>query len=119
MRAFKFRQAWLIAVLLLGLPEAQSGRAINTTIPAGSVPSFARNPQHTAVYQPTVPNLNRIRWSASIDDNNGDYAHYGAPLVTAGNTVLAPVKIPAPGPSPAANRFRIDAFDGVSGATKY
>ncbi len=119
MRVLKYSHGLLIAILLLGLPEAQSRRPINTTIPAGSVPSFAGNPQHTANYQPTVPNLKGIRWSASIDDNNGDFAHYGAPLVTAGNTVLAPVKIPVPGPSPAANGFRIDAFDGVSGATKY
>src|SRR6478609_5273563 len=120
MRVFKFTNRALIMVLSLALlGQAQSRRVAGTTIPAGSVPSFAGNPQHTGDYSPAVPNLNRIRWSASIDDNNGDFAHYGAPLVTAGNTVLAPVKIPAPGPSPAANRFRIDAFDGVSGATKY
>jgi hypothetical protein len=122
MRGFKFSHGLLIASLsLVLLGQAQSRRVINPTIPAGSVPSFAGNPQHTAIYQPTVPHLNRIRWSASIDDNNGDYAHYGEPLVTAGNTVLAPVKIPVPGPSPspAANGFKVDAFDGVSGALKY
>jgi hypothetical protein len=122
MRGFKFSHSLLIASLsLVLLGQAQSRRVIDTTIPTGSVPSFAGNPQHTAIYQPTVPHLNRIRWSASIDDNNGDYAHYGEPLVTAGNTVLAPVKIPVPGPSPspAANGFKVDAFDGVSGAVKY
>src|SRR6478609_11105462 len=117
MRVFKFTNRALIMVLSLALlGQAQSRRVAGTTIPAGSVPSFAGNPQHTGDYSPAVPNLNRIRWSASIDDNNGDFAHYGAPLVTAGNTVLAPVKIPAPGPSPspADNGFRVDALDGVN-----
>ena len=93
--------------------QAQGDHAASTTIPAGSVPSFAGNAQHTATYQPTVPSLNRIRWSATIDFNNsGSAAHYGAPLITAANTVLAPVKI-------AGDAFRVDAFDGVTGTAKY
>src|SRR5437763_1693375 len=101
-----------IAVLPLILLGGDRVRTPGVSIPAGSVPSFAGNAQHTAVYQPTVPSLNRIRWSATIDFNNsGAAAHYGAPVVTAGNTVLAPVKIavPMPSPSPAGDAFRIDA----------
>src|SRR5205085_2376196 len=95
------------------LMQAQSRRVAQTTIPAGSVPSFAGNAQHTAIYQPTVPNLNRVRWSTTIDFNNwGDLTHYGAPLITAANTVLAPVKI-------AGDAFRVDAFDGGIGTAKY
>src|SRR4051794_29859829 len=106
------------------LAQAQNGRIAQLTIPAGSVPSFAGNAQHTAIYQPTVPSLNRIRWSATIDFNNtGDLAHYGAPLVTAANTVIAPVKTaatPTPTPPTAPNdAFRVDAFDGSTGTTKY
>ena len=60
-----------------------------------------------------MPNLNRIRWSTTIDFNNtGSLAHYGEPLVTGANTLLAPVKI-------AGDAFRVDAFDGASGAAKY
>ncbi|MFL6589946.1 MAG: Ig-like domain-containing protein [Chthoniobacterales bacterium] len=100
------------------------GRAIDLAPPGPSVPTFAGNPQHTAIYQPTVPNLNRIRWSATIDANNsGAFAHYGAPLVTAGNTVIAPVKIAAtPTPTPPTqppDAFRVDAFDGLTGTAKY
>ncbi|MEY2507044.1 MAG: hypothetical protein QOH01_1373 [Verrucomicrobiota bacterium] len=103
----------IVGASLVVLVEAQSRRLGPTAIPAGSVPSFAGNAQHTAVYPPTVPNLNRIRWSATIDfSNSGDLAHYGAPLVTAANTVLAPVKI-------VGNSFRVDAFDAGTGATKY
>src|SRR2546423_3287315 len=109
----KLARGLLIVSLPLVVLVAQSGRVTQTTIPAGSVPSFAGNPQHTAVYAPTVPNLNRIRWSATINFNNsGDLAHYGAPLITAANTVLAPVKI-------AGDMFRVDAFDGVSGTLNY
>ncbi|HEV2806557.1 MAG TPA: Ig-like domain-containing protein [Chthoniobacterales bacterium] len=96
------------------LVEAQSRRGFGpAAIPSGSVPSFAGNAQHTAIYPPIVPNLNRIRWSATIDFNNsGDLGHYGAPLVTAANTLLAPVNI-------AGGAFRVDAFDGGTGAAKY
>src|SRR5213079_686699 len=75
---------------LIFLVQAQSRRiAQTTTIPAGSVPSFAGNAQHTAIYQPTARNLNQILWSTTIDFNNsGSAAHYGAPLITAANTLL-------------------------------
>jgi hypothetical protein len=94
MRVRKIARSVSISCLALAALAAASDRRIHGTIPAGSVPSFAGNPQHTALYQPTVPDLNRIRWSATIDFNNaGALAHYGAPLVTAANTVIGPVKI--------------------------
>jgi hypothetical protein len=115
MRASKIARALLITTLpLVLLVRAQSERVLQpTAILPGNVPSFAANAQHTAQYQTAVPNLNRIRWSTTIDFNNtGSLAHYGAPLVTAANTVLAPVKTATDG-------FRVDAFDGGSGALKY
>src|SRR3954466_11120181 len=121
MREKKFASRLVIVCLALVAFAVANDQRGHGSIPAGSVPSFAGNPQHTALYAPTVPNLNRIRWSATIDFNNVAYAHYGAPLVTAANTVLAPVKIPVaqPSPSPPIDGFRVDAFDGVTGATKY
>jgi len=75
--------------------------------------TFAGNAQHTAIYQPAARNLNRILWSTSIDLNNtGAYAHYGAPLISASNTVVVPVKI-------AGNGFQINVFNGSDGAAKY
>ena len=107
------RALFITSLPLVVLVGAQNNRTPDGSIPVGSVPSFAGNPQHTALYSPPVPSLNRIRWSATIDFNNtGSLAHYGAPLVTAANTVLAPVKI-------AGDAFRVDAFDGVTGAAKY
>ena len=97
---------------LIILVRANSGSAVNPPDQAPSVPMFAGNAQHTAIYQPAAQPLNRIQWSTTIDLNPGDFAHYGAPLVTAANTVIIPVKTATDG-------FRVDAFDGASGAAKY
>ncbi|HKF42497.1 MAG TPA: Ig-like domain repeat protein [Thermoanaerobaculia bacterium] len=77
----------------------------------GSVLTFAGNAQHTAVFDPPAQDLNEIHWSKPIDLANTGLAHYGAPLITAANTVLAPVKISSTG-------FRVDAFAG-DGTAKY
>ncbi|MGI8916964.1 MAG: hypothetical protein ACR2H6_00070, partial [Pyrinomonadaceae bacterium] len=77
------------------------------------VPTFAGNAQHTSNYAAPAQALNKIKWSTSIDFNNTTPAHYGSPLITAGNTVLVPVKTAGDG-------FRVDAFDGNNnGALKY
>ena len=74
--------------------------------------TFAGNAQHTSIYVAPAQNLNTIKWTTNIDFNNTALAHYGSPLVTAANTVLVPVKT-------ASNGFRVDAFDGATGAPKY
>ena len=77
-------------------------------------PTFAGNAQHTSIYAAPAQNLNLIKWSTSIDLNNtGALIHYGAPLVTAANTVLVPVK------TGTTNGFRVDAIDGATAAAKY
>jgi hypothetical protein len=104
----------VISILpLIILVRAKSGSAVNAPDQAPSVPTFAGNAQHTAIYQPAAQNLNTIHWSTTIDLNNsGALAHYGAPLITSANTVLVPVKT-------ASNGFQVNAFDGSSGAAKY
>src|SRR5262245_12057998 len=99
------RVVYLLAgVFLFAFATVANGQAVLT---------FGVNAQHTAIYQPAAQDLNRIRWSTSIDVNNtGAYAHYGAPLITAANTVIVPVKISSTG-------FRIDTFNGGSGAAMY
>src|ERR1700687_157213 len=75
--------------------------------------TFAGNSQHTSSYDVPTQNLNTIKWTTSIDLNNsGALTHYGSPLVTASNTVLVPVKTAGEG-------FRVDAFNGSTGAFKY
>ncbi|HMG03903.1 MAG TPA: hypothetical protein VK581_00495, partial [Chthoniobacterales bacterium] len=101
-------------LLLIILVRANNGGGVNAPGPSASVPTFAGNAQHTAIYQPAAQNLNTIQWSTTIDLNPGagPGAHYGAPLVTAANTVLVPVKTASDG-------FQVNAFDGSSGAAKY
>ncbi|MGH9872803.1 MAG: Ig-like domain repeat protein [Pyrinomonadaceae bacterium] len=76
--------------------------------------TFAGNAQHTSSYAAPAQNLNTFKWIASIDLNNtGALIHYGAPLITAANTVLVPVK------TGAAGGFQVSAFNGANGAAKY
>jgi hypothetical protein len=80
---------------------------------AAQVTSFGGNAQHTSTYAAPAQDMNAIRWSASIDENNtGSFTHYGSPLVTASNTVITGVKI-------AGDKFKVRAFDGPTGAVKY
>ena len=74
--------------------------------------TFGGNAQHTGVFTPAAQALNVIKWQTTIDFNNtGALAHYGSPVISANNTVLVPVKI--------STGFRVDAFDGGTGAFKY
>lgn len=109
-------------LLLVALLATGSRGTINGPVPPPSVPMFGGNAQHTAIYQPAAQDLNTVHWSTSVNLNNsGAFAHYGAPLITAANTVLVPVKIPVPQPSPnpPTNGFQVSAFDGGTGALKY
>ena len=75
-------------------------------------PSFGGNSQHTSVYAAPAQNLNAIKWTTTIDFHPTTIAHYGAPVITATNTVLIPVKTSNDG-------FRVDAFNGNTGTAKY
>lgn len=98
---------------MIALIAAGSGSAVHGPVQPPGVPTFAGNAQHTAIYQPAAQDLNTIHWSTPVDLNNsGAYAHYGAPVITAANTVLVPVKT-------AGNGFQVSAFDGGTGAAKY
>jgi hypothetical protein len=80
----------------------------------GQATSFAGNAQHTSVYPAPAQNMNVFRWITSVDLNNtGALIHYGAPLVTAANTVIVPVK------TGAAGGFQVQAINGANGANKY
>jgi hypothetical protein len=79
---------------------------------------YGHDAQHTAASAVASRALNQIRWQAPVDlapviSGNDIYIHYGSPLITAGNTILVPVKTGATG------GFRLDAHDEVTGALKY
>jgi hypothetical protein len=74
--------------------------------------TFAGDAQHTALFSAPAQHLNAIRWTTPIDTHYTGYAHYGAPLITASNTVLVPAKISATG-------FKVSAFESATGRLKY
>ncbi|MES1256081.1 MAG: YDG domain-containing protein, partial [Acidobacteriota bacterium] len=87
------------------------------------VPTFAGNPQHTGLYGVPGPSggapvsamdLNAVRWTAPVDLAPANVAaHYGAPVITAANTVLVPVK------TTAAGGFQVQALRGGDGTAVY
>ena len=90
-------------------------RAVPTT---SAVITFGGNAQHTSIYQPAAQNLSTIRWQTPVDlapqySGTDLLIHYGAPLITSGNTVLVPVK------TGATDGFEVDAYDGATGAAMY
>jgi hypothetical protein len=87
--------------------------ALSPASALGQAITFGGNAQHTSNYAPPAQTLSRVKWTATVDFNNtGALVHYGSPLVTAANTVLAPVKIANDG-------FQVSAFNGATGASKY
>lgn len=103
--AFRSGRRWTGLALVVGL-------GVGGPV-AAQVPTFGGNAQHTSLYSVPAQHLSRIRWTADIDLNNsGQFAHYGAPLITAANTVITPVKT-------AGNGFQILALQGSDGAVKY
>ena len=106
----------LAAVLLcsaLAHSRGSNASARAQTVGPGDVSTFAGNAQHTSIYEPAAVDVSVIRWSMSIDLNQSfRNAHYGAPVVTASNVILVPVKTATDG-------FQVSAFDVASGAQLY
>jgi len=79
---------------------------------------YAHDPQHSGLSTIGAQRLERIKWSTPVDlvlaNTPGDlYIHYGSPLVTAGNTVLVPVR------TSASNTYRVEAHSGADGMLLY
>lgn len=101
-----FRIARSLVAIAAGTGVLSGGAVAQST--------FAGNAQHTANYSTKAQYLNALHWTTSIDLNNtGGYAHYGAPVMTAANTVFVPVK------TGATDGFQINAFSGTAGGALY
>ncbi len=87
-------------------------------VPAVAAPSWqghGGNAQHTGLSSVPAQNLNHIAWTTPIDLDpqlSGDelLIHYGSPIVTAGNTLILPVK------TGATDGFRVEARNPATGA---
>jgi hypothetical protein len=79
---------------------------------------YAGNAQHTALSGVASQPLDVVHWQTPVDLDpqfSGDelLIHYGSPVITAGNTVIVPVKGSSDGD------FQVRAFDGATGALKW
>jgi hypothetical protein len=75
--------------------------------------THAGNPQHTALSAVAAQPLQVIRWTAPVDlapPAGTILIHYGSPLVSAGNTVILPVKTGTSG------GFRVEARAALDGS---
>jgi hypothetical protein len=84
-------------------------------VDAASWQGHGGNAQHTAIAPSPAQDLNRIHWSTPIDLkprlSDGELLiHYGSPIITAGNTLVLPVKT---GPL---EGFRVEAHSAATGA---
>jgi hypothetical protein len=80
--------------------------------------SYAHDAQHSGISAVASQSLEGIRWQTPVDlapQYSGDdlLIHYGSPLVTAGNTVIVPVKTGADG------GFAVEGINGVDGTLKW
>ena len=103
------RAVFAASLTLAAISSSPAARAQGA---GGSVPTFAANGQHTAVFQVPGAELNAIRWSTKIDLNPTVNAHYGSPVISAGNTIFVPVKTATDG-------FQVKALNGTSGEERY
>jgi hypothetical protein len=80
---------------------------------------YGHDAQHTALSANRAQALHAIHWQTPVDQNppgggQGDlFIHYGSPLVTAGNTIIVPVK------TGATDGFQLEAFNGATGTQIY
>jgi hypothetical protein len=64
--------------------------------------------------------MNRVLWSNSVDvTHSAGSSHYGAPLITASNTVIVPTVISGIVGQTSTVRYSIKAFEGGTGRLKY
>jgi hypothetical protein len=107
-----------LTITFLYVLSAGSSAARLPATPSGS-PSFpwndyARDSQHTALSTVRAQALTKIFWQTPVDlapqySDNELLIHYGSPLITAGDTVIVPVKT---GPT---GGFRVDARRAADG----
>ena len=100
---------WVCICLVGGL------RAQTATVPWSG---YGHDAQHSGLSTIGAQRLEIMKWSTPVDlvlaGSTGTlYIHYGAPLITAANTVIVAVR------TSSSNNYRIDAHEGIHGTTLY
>ncbi len=74
---------------------------------------YGGDPQHTADSSVAAQALQTIHWQTVIDggytSSYGQYAHYGSPMITSANTVIAPIRT-------AAGAWTVEGINGATGS---
>jgi hypothetical protein len=96
------------AVALAAVPPVSFGQTAAWS-------GYGGDPQHTAISPVASQSLQSVRWQTPVDLNpqysgNDLLIHYGSPAITAGNTVVLPVK------TGATDGFQIEGRSGTTGA---
>jgi hypothetical protein len=100
----------VFVLLVIGIVALLS--ASNAAAQTGAWLTHSHDEQHTALSTVQSQPLNSIHWHTPVDlfPPQGEiFIHYGSPLVTAGNTVIVPVK------TGGSNSFRVEAINGATG----
>ena len=105
----------MLGTWLLTLPSTAQAAGPG---PAVEWAGFAGNAQHTAVATSMPQPFHRIRWRAKVDlhlvlSGHELLIHYGAPMITAANTVLVPTRVSARA------GFRVVAYSGTTGTRRW
>jgi len=81
------------------------------TAAAGNTPwhGYGGDAQHNANAPAQGQAVAHIHWQIPVDLDPGSLGHYGEPMITAGNTVLVPVKLDSVG------TYRMEAHSGATG----
>ncbi|HWD38645.1 MAG TPA: hypothetical protein VG944_07335 [Fimbriimonas sp.] len=80
--------------------------------------SYGGNSQHTAMHAAASSVMQKILWSAPLDDQRSYYGsevliHYASPVITPSNTVVHSYRFTTPGPK--YDNWRVIGRSGVSG----
>ena len=104
------RRAVILGALVIATNLLTPGRAS-----AQGWPGYAHDPQHSCLDLGASQLPQKIRWKTSVDQSIAQggggtiYIHYGTPVITRLNTVVAPIKTTGGG------NYEVSAFSGATG----
>jgi hypothetical protein len=110
---------WAFVALTVYAQVPELSRRVSR--PSIAVPwsGYGHDAQHTGVSADESQPLHAIHWQTAVDLNppgggqGSLLIHYGSAIVTAGNTVIVPVK------TGATDGFELEAFNGATGSSLY
>jgi hypothetical protein len=117
MKLLKFTRPVRVA-LLVGVAVPVAVASILPLLPVLGWATFGHGPLHDGVSTNPAQSIAQIKWQTPVDLNpqysgNLLLAHYGAPLCTARNTIVLPVKVGA------SDTFKVEGRRGSDGVLQW